>query len=161
MKLDGALKGGITGAATLGLLTETLGRINSNSSHFNLLQKGKLKKRLKKTHSKNGLKATKQYIHLAEDLLGSAAYLGIRSLSKKKNSMLTGGVLGTVTGLGNVFLNHDGDNKKQDGDVVLAGDKQGNNNLSSKILEVSLYTIGGLIAGKLVQNFKKRKKRKK
>lgn len=160
MKVDGALKGGIAGITTLGILTETLGKVNGNSSHFNLLNKGKLKKRLKKTGSKNNFKATKQYIQLAEDILGSAAYLGINSLAKKKNTMMKGGLLGAAAGLGNIFLH---DSSHRNGYDHVGSDSQMGNDvkLSSKLLKLSLYTIGGLIAGRLAQNMNKKKKRKK
>lgn len=161
MKLDGALKGGIAGATTLALLTETLGRVNGNSSHFNVLQNGKLKKRLKKTGSKNTFRATKEYIKLAEDILGSAAYLGIHSLSKKKNTMLRGGILGTATGFGNVFLKREEQKKESVKNIALVDEHSRDINLSTKLLKVSLYTIGGLIAGKIVEDLHKKKRRKK
>ena len=157
MKLDGALKGGVAGASTVGLLSQALGGLNDKSFRNNLLGKGKLKKRLKKTGSKHGQKATKQYLQLAEDLMASAAYFGFNSLSKKKNIVLKGGLLGAAAGLGNVFLN-DNDHESQRGFLKLDGDDE---NLSSKLLKVSLYTVGGMIAGKLVENSKKKAKKKK
>lgn len=160
MKIDGALKGGIAGITTLGVLTQALGGVKGDSAHSTLLRKGKLRKRLKKTGSKNGFKSTNQYIRLAEDILGSAAFLGIKSLSKKKNTMLKGGVLGTVAGLGNVFLNKDEHNDHQD-EMHASDEKEQIESISSKLLKVSLYTIGGLVVGKLVENMKKKRKRKK
>ena len=157
MKLDGALKGGVAGASTLGLLSQALGGLDGQFSHNNLLGKGRLKKRLKKTGSKPGRKATKQYLQLAEDILASAAYFGFNSLSKKKNIVLKGGLLGAAAGLGNVFLN-DNDHDSQRGFLKFDGDDE---NLASKLLKVSLYSIGGMIAGKLVENSKKKAKKKK
>jgi hypothetical protein len=159
MKVDATMRGGIAGLTTLGLLTHTLGRSNGHATQYDLLGKGKLKKRLKKTGSKNGLKATKEYIELAEDILASAASFGIGSLSKKKNAMLKAGILGTAVGLGNVFLNES--NHGQHNGQMGSGRRREDDKLSSKLLKVSLYTIGGLIAGKLAEGSKKKSKRKK
>ena len=162
MKLNNnAIEGGLAGATTLGLITDTLRKVNGNSPHFNLLQKGKLDKRLKKTASKKGMEATRQYVELAGDLISSAAYLGMSALGKKQNVMLRGGMLGTAAGLGDVFLKQKKKNKHGDGTV----NGQEEEKLSTKVLKVSLYAIGGLIAGKIMETIekggKKKKKRKK
>lgn len=162
MKLNGALEGSIAGATTLGLLTETLQNLNGNSSHLNLFENNNLKRRLKKTASKKGLKATKQYIRLAEDLLASSAYMGLAALSKKKNGLLRGGVLGAAAGLGDVFLkNEHHKNEKKSYSNGMALKKKEEESITSKILKVVLYAIGGMIAGRVIQNSTSKKSRKK
>ncbi len=84
MKLASAIEGGLAGATTISLLGETLRKINGKPSGANEFTGKKLMKRFKKGKSKKPLKATKQYIRLAGDLLGSTAFLGFTSLSKKK-----------------------------------------------------------------------------
>ncbi|HYO22661.1 MAG TPA: hypothetical protein VER36_09655 [Flavisolibacter sp.] len=161
-KLASALEGGLAGVTTISLLTETLRKINGNSSHLGLLDGGSLKKRFKKVRSKKRGKATKQFIRLAGDLLGSTAFLGLSSLGKKKNSMLRGGLLGTAAGLGSVLMNgHDKQNGKSNGHEGYPATMLQKDQVLSKVLEVSLYTIGGLIAGKVIQGTSKKKKRRK
>lgn len=162
-KLANALEGGLAGVTTISLLTDTLRRINGNSSNFHVFEGKRLKKRFKKVKSKKPLKATKQFIELAGDLLGSTAFLGLSSLGKKKNAMLRGGLLGTAAGLGSVLLNgHDHEEKrKYNGHEGFHPTVRQQDQLVSKILEVSLYAIGGLIAGKVIEGNGKKKKRKK
>jgi hypothetical protein len=160
MKMNNAIEGGIAGAATLGLITETLKNINGSSSHVNLFKKNNLQKRLSKTRGKKGAKATRQYLRLAADLLGSTAYFGLSALGKKENAMLRGGVLGTAAGLGTIFLN--GEKHKNDEKPYPSKNEE---KPITKVLKVSLYTIAGLIAGKVIQDFeegtKKSKKKKR
>jgi len=161
-KLASALEGGLAGVTTISLLTDTLRKINGNSSGHHLLEGKRLKKRFKKVKSKKPLKATQQFIELAGELLGSTAFMGLSSVGKKKNAMLRGGLLGTAAGLGSVFLNgHDDEKRKYNGHEGFHPTMNKQDQLISKILEVSLYTIGGLIAGKVIEGKNKKKKRKK
>lgn len=160
MKLPAAIEGGLTGATTLGLIHETLNKI-SGSPHTNVFKKGRLGKRLRKAASRKGMKAVRQYVRLAGDLLGSSAFWSLSAVGRQ-NAVLTGGLLGTTAGLGSVFLNGE---EPKNGKRVNGHERQPlmaeEEKLSTKILEVSLYTIGGLIAGTLVDRMggKKRKKR--
>lgn len=155
-KFANALEGGIAGATTLSLLTNTLRKIDGNNGHTNLFDGQNLQKRFKKAGSKKPLKATRQYIGLAGDLLSSTAFLGITSLRKKKNALLRGAVLGTAAGLGAVLLR---DNKKRK-HATRGVDESSQNQLVSQVLEVSLYTIGGAIAAKVIQRGGKKKRKK-
>ena len=150
-KLTSALEGGLAGAATISLLRDTLKKINGHSSHINLFDGKNLQKRLKKSGSKKPLKAAKKYINLAGDLLGSTAFLGLSSLSKKKNALLRGALLGTAAGIGSVWLREDDDTK--------VGSENEKDNFLTKALEVSLYTIGGMIASKVIEKSVKKRKR--
>lgn len=160
MKVASALEGGLAGATTISLLTDTLRRINGHSSHVNLFNGKNLKRRFKKARSKKPLKATRQFIRLAGDLLGSTAFLGMSSLGKRKNAMLRGALLGTAAGLGSVLLNRPDKHQKANGHEGYSPTGLAKDRLLSKALEVSLYTIGGLIAGKVIQRSGKKKRKK-
>ena len=164
MKLSSAIEGGIAGATTLGLITETLHNINRNSPHVNLLQQGKLKKRFKKSKSNNGFKATRNYIQLAGDLLSSTAYFGLSALVKKKNIVLKGGLLGAAAGLGSIFLDPPIDEKlngKKRGTFDPDKQSQFEDSLDTQIAQVALFTIGGMLAGKIVESLEPNKKSRK
>jgi hypothetical protein len=163
MKLASALEGGLAGATTISLLTDTLKRINGHSSGPNVFKSKNLGKRFKKARSKKPLKATKQIIQLAGDLLGSTAFLGLSSLGKKKNAMMRGALLGTAAGLGSVLLNSHEEKKrhKANGHEGYPPTGVAKDTLLTKALEVSLYTIGGMIAGRVIEGVGKKKKRKK
>lgn len=157
-KLANALEGGLAGATTLSLLTNTLRKIDGHNRHTTLFEGKKLKKRFKKAGSKKPLKAVGQYVGLAGDLLGSTAFLGISPLRKKKNALLRGAVLGTAAGLGAVLLRGDDDKSKRHDDP-LSEDPQ--NQLLTQVLEVGLYAIGGMIAAKVIESTGKKKRKKR
>ena len=158
-KLASALEGGLAGASTLALLTNTLRKTDNGGASTNLFDGRSLRKRFKKAGSKKPLKATGQYVQLAGEILSNSALLGISGLQKKKNAMLRGALLGTVAGLGAVLLNdHDKKDKERDG---LVEARTPTEEWISKALEVSLYTIGGLIAAKVIETSQVKKKMKK
>jgi len=164
MKLSSAIEGGIAGATTLGLITETLHNINKKSPHVNLLQDGKLKKRFKKSKSSNGFKATRNYIQLAGDLISSTAYFGLSALGKKRNVVLRGGLLGAAAGLGSIFLDPPIDEKlngKKRGTFDPDKQSQFEDSLDTQIAQVALFTIGGMLAGKIVESLEPNKKSRK
>ena len=149
MKLANAIEGGITGATTLSLLQEALHKIDAKAPRTKLLNSPGILKRIKKQSKKKGMLSNKLYINLAGELLSNAAYFGLTALGKKKNAVLRGGLLGAAAGLGSAFLN---DNNEEDP----AADT-----LKSKILTLTLYTAGGMLAGAAIKKIiKKRKKGK-
>jgi hypothetical protein len=165
MKLANAIEGGLAGATTISLIGETLRKIEGKPAGTNGLNGKKFKKRLKKADHKKPQKALEQYIHLAGDVLGAASMLGFSSIGKKKNAVLRGALLGAAAGVGAILLDdfkQDKDNGKLNGHEGFPFVKLAKDSNVQKALEVAMFTIGGMIAGKLVQgNVKKKKKRKK
>lgn len=165
MKLASAIEGGLAGATTISLISETLRKLDGRAPGANGIKGKKLKKRLKKAGSKkNPARATEQYIHLAGDLLSAASVLGFTSLGKKKHAVLRGALLGAAAGLGAVLLNdynEDRHNDKANGHEGFPSTMVAKDPLLQKALEVGLFTVGGMIAGKIFQGSGKKKKRKK
>lgn len=150
MNMSKAVEGGLAGATVISLLTETLKGVKKNGR--DLGSKG-FRKSLKNMHSKKSLRSN-ELIQLAGQLLDSTAYLGLTSFGKRKNSVLRGAILGTAAGLGTVLLNNHGYND----DVYTAEDEENpNKKLLTQAMQVGLYTLGGLIAGKVIQKKKKKK----
>lgn len=159
MKLSSAIKGGLAGASTISLLGETLQKMNGHSSQPNGIKGKSLRKRFKKVKSRKSGKATKQFIGLAGDLLGNASFLGLDKLTKKKNAVLGGALLGAAAGLGAVWLN-DRDEEHSDGKDGYPFTKMPKDPVLEKVLQVALFTVGGMLAGKLVKETSKKKKKK-
>ncbi|HET7897732.1 MAG TPA: hypothetical protein VFL47_08680 [Flavisolibacter sp.] len=158
MKLASAIEGGLAGATTLSLLGETLRKIDDHSS-ADLFKGNNLVKTFKKAKTKKAAKARKLWIQLAGELLGSTAFLGFSSLGKKKNAALRGALLGTAAGLGSVMLDgHDHPHSLDDNRHTLL--KKPADPVLAKAVEVALFTVGGLIAGKMVQATGRKKKKK-
>jgi hypothetical protein len=163
MKLASAIEGGLAGATTLSLLGETLRNIDGKPHGIN---SKRIKRRFKKAGSKKKpIKATEQYIRLAGDLLGAASLLGFTSLGKKKNAVLRGALLGAAAGMGAVWLNdktHDDHRDKVNGHEGFHATMEAKDTTLQKAMEVGLFTLGGMLAGKMLQGSgKKKKKRKK
>jgi hypothetical protein len=160
MKLTNAIEGGLAGATTLTLLQEALHRIDHRSPRP-LLHKSGIIKKLRKGSKGHD---SKLYIRLAGELLGNAALFGLTGLGKKKNAILRGGLLGATAGLGSAFLADEREKEKEilqpDGTTTIR-----KNGTKDKIITVTLYTLGGILAGAAVQKInggrKGKKKRKK
>lgn len=148
MKLANAIEGGITGATTLGLLQEALHKIDPKAPRAKLLNSPGIIKRIRKQSKKKGGVSNKLYINLASELLSNAAYFGLTALGKKKNAILRGGVLGAAAGLGSAFLNSDKTEDKQ-------------KSIKDKLLTVTLYTAGGMLAGAAIKKINKKTKKRK
>ena len=162
MKLAHAIEGGLAGVTTISLLGETLRKIDGQRSAAGFLDGRRMKKRFKKANSKKRSEATKQYIQLAGEVLGGTAFLGLTSLGKKKNAMLRGALLGTAAGLGVVLLqNHEEENNKTNGHDGFPTTMLAKNTLLHKAAQVGLFALGGLVAGKVLQEAGKGKKRRK
>jgi hypothetical protein len=148
MKLANAIEGGITGATTLSLIQEALHKIDPKAPRAKLLNSPGIIKRIKKQSKKKGGVSNKLYINLASELLSNAAYFGLTALGKKKNAVLRGGILGAAAGLGSAFLN---DDKSEESKA----------SINNKILTVTLYTAGGMLAGAAIKKINKKNKKRK
>ena len=149
MKLANAIEGGLTGATTLTLLQEALHKMDPKAPSTKLLNKPGIIKRLKKQSKKKGKSSNKLYINLAGELLSNAAFFGLTALGKKKNAVLRGGLLGAAAGLGAAFLNNDDENISHHDDI------------KKKLMTISLYTAGGLLAGTAIKKLNKARKKRK
>lgn len=160
MKIADVLEGGIAGVTTLSLIQEALGKIDGGEPHT-LLHKSDTIKQLQKG-KKKGRKSKELYVNFAGELLGHAGLFGLSGLGKKKNAVLRGGLLGAAAGLAIAFLDDDNDTSQQaihaDGRMY---DAEGDA-LRQKIITVTLYTLGGVLAGAAIKamNNKKLKKGK-
>lgn len=146
MKLANVIEGGLSGVTTLSLLQEALQKVDGNAS-----KPSGMIKQFKKLGTKKG-NNSKAFIKLAGELLSNSAYYGLSGLGKKKNAVIRGGLLGAAAGLGYVLLK-DYDHS----DTVIAEDKT--IMLKKKILTVTLYTAGGILAGFAIKNRKDKTKK--
>ncbi len=161
MKLGSAIEGGLAGVTTLSLLGETLRKIDGKP---NGISSKRVKKRLKKAGSKKKpMKAAQQYIQLAGDVLGAASLLGFSSFGKKKNAVLRGAMLGAAAGLGAVLLNdrqHDDHTDRLNGHEGFQSTMTATDTTLQKAMEVALFTLGGMLAGKMIKGAGKKKRKK-
>lgn len=80
-------------------------------------------------------------ITLAGDVAGNALYYAMAGLGDRKNATLRGTLLGLAAGIGGVVLpKHIG-----------LTNSYSNRTNTTKLLTVAIYTLGGFIAGKILQ----------
>jgi len=161
MNLANAIEGGLTGAATLTLLQEALHKVDGNAPRP-FLHKSGIIKQIKKAKKKGT--SNKLYIKLAGELLSGVTYFGVAGLGKKKNVVLRGGLLGAAAGLGAAFLKDDEEAKQHriaGLDDVSINNEPANTDVKNKILTVTLYTVGGLLAGAAIKRLSETSKGKK
>ncbi|HEV7332455.1 MAG TPA: hypothetical protein VGN63_15565 [Flavisolibacter sp.] len=164
MNLVNAIEGGLAGASTISLLGETLRNFDGHTSDSKKIKGKNLKKLFKKASSQKPMKAAKQFIGLAGDLLGSTAFLRFTSLGKRKHAMLRGAILGTAAGLGAVFLNDHQQKektKKINGHEGYPSTEMARTPVVQKAVEVGLFTLGGLLAGRILQSTGSKNKKAK
>jgi hypothetical protein len=155
MRFASALEGGLTGATTLTLLQEALHKLDSHAPRP-LLHKSGIIKEIKKNASKQGGNNTGLYIKLAGELLSSVAYFGLAGFGKNKNALLRGGLLGAAAGLGSAFLQND----KEATAVGVDGAEYTTESTKKKVLTVTMYTVGGLLAGAAIQKLNEKPNKK-
>ena len=152
MKAASILKNGLTGAATLTLLRETLDKADAGNSNVYPLHKKGVFRELKKVSHKKGLGAVKGYVNLAARLLGAVGYMGVTAPGRKKNTLLRGGILGALAGTAAILMS--------DGDDPTVSSRELRR---KRVTTMALYILGGLVAGgaiKLINNGKKKSKKK-
>ncbi|MGN6491264.1 MAG: hypothetical protein ACTHLE_04655 [Agriterribacter sp.] len=149
MNVAKVLESGLTGAATLTLLQETLDQLDPKAPNSKLLHKRGIIRHLKHATERKGMKAVKGYVKVAAELLGILGYYGLSGLGKRKNAVLRGGVLGAIAGAAVAFTQNNENEETPDADVW-----------RKRIVTVALYILGGLIAGKTAEYIKKKKKKK-
>ncbi|MCF6407176.1 hypothetical protein L3C95_30045 [Chitinophaga filiformis] len=149
MKAAEILESGLTGAATITLLSKTLGSLNPKTPDVNLFNKKGIVRRIKRNIHKNGFKAVKGYVKLAGQLLSMAGAMGLAGFGKKKNAALTGAMLGALSGTAVAFLQNKPDEETEEKDLW-----------TKRLVTIVLYILGGLVAGKAMKYFSKKSKNK-
>lgn len=155
MRLANAIEGGVVGATTLSLLQEALHKIDPKTPQPFFHKSGIIKK-LKKSSGKPQ-RRTKLFITLAGELLANAGYFGLAGLGKKKNAVLTGGLLGAAAGLGVAFLT---DKENENNPEGANGRSHQDADMQQKIMTVALFTAGGVVAGIAMKRLNKKSLKK-
>jgi hypothetical protein len=151
MKAAQILESGLAGAATLTLLSDTLGKLNHGSSAKKAFHKKGIIRHLKKSADKKGFKAVKIYVRTASELLGMIGSLGLTGLNRKKYAPLRGAILGALAGAAVAFL--------QNNEVTEAGISR--EVWKKRVTTIAMYTVAGIIASKAARLVNKKDKKHK
>ena len=130
------LLGGLAGAIVLNLIHETYRRFDHKAPRVDLVGEEALTKILKTTGNKP-LTGNKLYAAtLVGDVLSNAAYFSLIGFGSRKHLMARGAVYGTAAGAGALILTK----------YMGLNDAPINRSTRTKVLTVSWYLIGGLVA---------------
>lgn len=137
MKLSSAIGGGLAGAVVLTLLHETLRRSTDVAPRMDLLGMEAAAKTLQKADTDVPPKDSLFKLTMAGDLLSNSLYYSVMGVGKDRDAILRGALLGIAAGIGAVYLPK----------PLGLNAAPSNRTVETKILTVSLYTIGGIVAG--------------
>jgi len=158
MKLLNAIEEGLNTPGSKNLIQDALSLINGNSSKP--LQTTLFKK-LKDVSGKKGIKANKVYIKKVSKMLAKSG-IGLSGLSKKNNAIIGGGILGAAAGLFSVYSRKEnGETHEIQNGVPVQNNEILENENGKKILNVALFTVGGILAGAAVKKLSNNKRIKK
>jgi hypothetical protein len=128
--------GGLAGACTLTLLNESVKKLDKDAPRMDLLGMNAVA-RLMKGNNILTLAADKLFpVALAGDLVSTSLYYSMADAGDKKKTMIRGGLLGLGAGLGAVILPK----------TLGLNDEATTRTLKTKVMTVTWYLIGGLVA---------------
>lgn len=148
MKGSTAVAGGLSGAAVLTIIHETVRRLHPDAPRMDLLGMQALAKALRKM-GKNPPPRNELYgWTLAGDVVGNAIFYGFAAAGRRKNVLVRGLLLGVGAGLGAVLLPR----------PLGLNEKYSNRTAQTKVATMGLYIIGGLVASVVMKVVDKRQK---
>jgi hypothetical protein len=150
IKISSAISGGLLGALALTLLHEGVRKIDKDNSTVDSLGMNALSKILKgfKDSTLTEEQELFELTHVGE-VLSNALYFSIAGFGSKKNLMLRSALLGLTAGLGALVLPR-----------YLGIEENGRSN-KSKILTITRYLAGSLLAASTIKTMEKSNKKLK
>ena len=136
MKTSAALAGGLAATVTVASVHEALRRVTPNAPRMDLLDMELIRKGLKSINKKVPLDRDLQRWAVGSELLCDTAYFGLAGLGGSKGVWLRGALLGLAAGITAVVLPK----------PLGLPEKSNNRALSTKLMTIGLYLIGGLVA---------------
>lgn len=145
MKIVDGLIGGLAGAIGITLIHELTRKLYDDAPRLDKLGEQALQKVMHKTTDEAPPQKELYGPAMAGDLIANALYYGIAAAGTK-HPVKTAGFLGISAGLGAISL----PSKMGLNEEYAAG------TLQKKIITVGLYTLGGIIAGSVVNWIRKK-----
>ena len=132
--------GGLAGACTLTLLNESVKKLDKDAPRMDLLGMNAVA-RVMKGQNILAQTASKLFpIAMAGDLVSNSLYYSMADTGNKKNTLIRGALLGVGAGLGAVVLPK----------TLGLNDEATTRTLKTKVLTVTWYLIGGLVAASAI-----------
>ena len=141
MKTSAALAGGLAATVTVASVHEALRRVTPNAPRMDLLDMELIRKGLKSINKKVPIESELQRWAVGSELLCDTAYFGLAGIGSKKGAWLRGALLGLIAGVTAVVLPK----------PLGLPDESGNKPLSTKLMTIGLYLVGGIVAAATTQ----------
>ena len=139
--------GGLAGACTLTLLNESVKKLDKDAPRMDLLGMNAVA-RVMKGQNILAQTASKLFpIAMAGDLVSNSLYYSMADTGNKKNTLIRGALLGVGAGLGAVVLPK----------TLGLNDEATTRTLKTKVLTVTWYLIGGLVAAAAINLLEKKR----
>ena len=139
--------GGLAGACTLTLLNESVKKLDKDAPRMDLLGMNAVA-RLMKGNNILAQTAGKLFpVALAGDLVSNSLYYSMADSGDKDKTLIRGGLLGLAAGLGAVVLPK----------TLGLNEEATTRTLKTKVLTVTWYVIGGLVAAGAINLLEKKK----
>ena len=128
--------GGLAGACTLTLLNESIKKIDKDAPRMDLLGMNAVARLMKGNNILTQTADRLFPVALAGDLVSNSLYYSMADAGNKKNTLIRGSLLGLGAGLGAVVLPK----------TLGLNDEATTRTLKTKVLTVTWYVLGGLVA---------------
>jgi hypothetical protein len=136
MKVSSALAGGLAGTITVASMHEAMRRISPDAPRMDKLDMDLLRKSLQGMKKKVPEEIDLQRWAVGGELFADTAYFSLAAAGGRKRAWLCGALLGLAAGVSAVMLPK----------PLGLPQESSNKTLSTKIMTIGLYLIGGLAA---------------
>jgi hypothetical protein len=141
MNIPAAVAGGLAGTLTVASLHEGLRRVTPDAPRMDLLDMELIRKGLKSLNKDVPAEDELQRWAVAGELFCDTAYYSLAGMGGRKGAWLRGALLGLVAGVTAVVLPK----------PLGLPEEPSNKTLSTQLMTVGLYLIGGLVAAATTQ----------
>lgn len=128
--------GGLAGACTLTLLNESIKKLDKDAPRMDLLGMNAVARLMKGNNILTQTAGTLFPVAMAGDLVSNSLYYSMADSGDKKKTLIRGALLGLGAGVGAVALPR----------TLGLNDEATTRTMKTKVLTVTWYLIGGLVA---------------
>ena len=139
--------GGLAGACALTLLNESIKKLDKDAPRMDLLGMNAVARLMKGNNILTQTAGKLFPVALAGDLVSNSLYYSMADTGDRRKTLVRGALLGLGAGLGAVVLPK----------TLGLNDEATTRTLKTKVLTVSWYVIGGLVAAAAINLLDKRK----
>lgn len=143
MRLTNALLSGAAGAAFLTIVHESVRQFSPTAPRVDILGRRLIKRAFHRTGNPAPASGTEYALALTGDLLSNTLYYSLAGLGDPQTANVRGRLLGIGGGLAAIMLP----------ERLNLPEEPVSRHLSTKLMTVAWYALGGMVAGRMAQRF--------